>query len=88
MRSGVALAACVVGLTATGCAPDLPSTHWTCDFDASESRPLSDQDASPGPDGSLPSDVCQNTCGTPATSCRFTVLEGGTAGAVCPVCTF
>ncbi len=71
-----------------GCAPDLPSTHWSCDYDASESRPLSDPDAAAGPDGSLPSLVCQTTCGSPVTSCTRTVLDGGLAGAICPVCTF
>lgn len=75
-------------LPAAGCAPDLPSTHWTCDFDASENRPLSDPDATAGPDGSLPSAVCQTTCGTPVTACARTVLDGGEPGAVCPVCTF
>lgn len=74
-------------LPTTGCAPDL-TTNWTCDFDASENRPLSDPDATAGPDGSLPGDVCQNTCGTPVTSCVRTVLDGGVPGAVCPVCTF
>jgi hypothetical protein len=66
----------------------LPSTNWTCDYDASESRPLTDPDAATGPDGSLPSAVCQTTCGTPVTSCTRTVLDGGVAGAICPVCTF
>lgn len=81
-------AALAIWACCAACAPDLPTTDWTCDFDASENRPLSEQDAAPGPDGSLPSDVCQNTCGPPATSCKFTVLDGGVAGAICPVCTF
>jgi hypothetical protein len=74
-------------LPATGCAP-LPQTDWTCDFDASENRPLSDPDATAGPDGSLSGVVCQTTCGPPVHSCTFTVLDGGVPGAICPVCTF
>ncbi|HEX8792006.1 MAG TPA: hypothetical protein VF765_13720 [Polyangiaceae bacterium] len=70
-----------------GCAPDL-TTHWTCDYDASENRPLSDPDAMAGPDGSLSAAVCQTTCGPPVNACTRTVLDGGQAGAVCPVCTF
>jgi hypothetical protein len=83
----VLLAWASLTLAATGCAPDLP-THWTCDFDASENRPLSDPDATAGPDGSLPSGVCETTCGTPVNSCTRTVLDGGVPGAICPVCTF
>ena len=37
-------------LAAVGCAPTIDES-WTCDFDASESRPLSDPDASPGEAG-------------------------------------
>lgn len=82
--TGAALLACTV---CAGCAPDL-TTHWTCDYDASENRPLSDPDATAGPDGSLSSIVCQTTCGTPVSACTRTVLDGGLAGAICPVCTF
>ncbi|HEY1697125.1 MAG TPA: hypothetical protein VGG39_33425 [Polyangiaceae bacterium] len=77
----------LLGATAS-CAPSLPPENWTCDFDASESRPLSDADAAVAPDGALPSDVCRTTCGPPASACSFTTLDGGVPGAVCPVCTF
>ncbi len=73
---------------AAGCQPSAPSVHWTCDFDASENRPLSDPDAALGPDGSLPESVCQDTCGTPALRCNFVELDGGVPGATCPVCVF
>jgi hypothetical protein len=72
----------------SACGRGLPSTDWTCDYDATEGRPLTDPDATTGPDGSLPSVICQTTCGTPVTSCARTVLDGGVAGAICPVCTF
>ena len=92
LRSTVSTAAVgatlAVWVCCSACAPDLPTTHWTCDFDASESRPLSDPDAATGADGSLHGVVCQNTCGTPVTSCARTVLDGGVPGAICPVCTF
>jgi len=84
VTAGAALAASVF---CSACAPDL-TTHWTCDYDASENRPLSDPDATTGPDGSLSGIVCQTTCGTPVNSCTRTVLDGGVAGAICPVCTF
>ncbi len=77
-----------VAALVSGCAPASPTVHWTCDFDASESRPLSDPAADAGPDGDLPASVCQNTCGPPATRCTITLLEGGLRGAICPVCTF
>jgi|HubBroStandDraft_5_1064220.scaffolds.fasta_scaffold2154899_1 hypothetical protein len=85
--------AAIVGSTAIvgvafACSSGIPPTDWTCDFDASENRPLSDADAAVGPDGALPPVVCENTCGTPAKSCTFVVLEGGVPGATCPVCTF
>ena len=80
-------AALAVSGFASACAPDL-TTHWTCDYDASESRPLTDPDAATGADGSLSGMVCQTTCGTPVTTCTRTVLDGGGAGAICPVCTF
>jgi hypothetical protein len=79
--------ACAVAVAATtgiGCAPQI---HWTCDFDASESRPLADPTSSPDDAGHLPSGECQSTCGPPATSCTYTMLDGG-PGAICPVCTF
>jgi hypothetical protein len=83
MTVGVVLA---VSAFCSACA-DL-TTHWTCDYDASENRPLTDPDATTGPDGSLSGIVCQTTCGTPVKSCTRTVLDGGVAGAICPVCTF
>jgi hypothetical protein len=79
-------AAALVGGSA--CAPANPAENWTCDFDASESRPLSERDATPGPDGAWPASVCQDTCGPPARSCSFVSLDGGEPGAICPVCTF
>ena len=75
-------------LASIGCAPTATAENWTCDFDASESRPLSDSDATPGEAGLLPPTVCQTTCGPPASSCTATTLDGGVPGAVCPVCTF
>jgi len=79
----------LLGLAALcGCAQTLPQENWTCDFDASESRPLSDPDAAPGEAGLLPPSVCQTTCGPPASSCTWTLLDAGQPGAVCPVCTF
>ena len=89
MRAAYAVA--VVGVAASlaaACQPTGSAVNWTCDFDASETRPLSDPDAAIGPDGSLPVAVCQSTCGTPARSCRFALLDGGEPGASCPVCTF
>ena len=74
--------------TALGCEPASPATNWTCQWDASESRPLSDEDAALGPDGSLPTLVCEDTCGPPVHACTFTRLDGGVPGAICPVCTF
>lgn len=75
-------------LVAAGCGPAIAATDWTCDFDASESRPLSQPDATAGPDGTLPAAVCEDTCGPPAKYCTPTVLDGGEPGAICPVCTF
>jgi hypothetical protein len=80
--------ACVSALLAVACGPDIPPENWTCDFDASESRPLGEPDATPDDAGILPTEVCQETCGPPANSCTATMLEGGVPGAVCPVCTF
>ncbi len=73
---------------ALACQPTGYDTNWTCDFDASEQRPLSVGDASVGPDGTLPVEVCEGTCGTPAHSCTYVTLDGGIPGAQCPVCTF
>ncbi|HEX3343324.1 MAG TPA: hypothetical protein VHS09_02075 [Polyangiaceae bacterium] len=70
------------------CAPAASAEDWTCDFDASEPRPLADPDATAGEGGSLPPAECQATCGPPATACTITVLDGGEPGAICPVCTF
>jgi hypothetical protein len=85
---GSGAAGVLVVVLGEGCAPAIAATDWTCDFDASESRPLSQPGAVPGPDGALPLVVCQDTCGPPAKSCTLTVLDGGEPGAVCPVCTF
>jgi hypothetical protein len=71
-----------------GCSPANLAATWSCDYDASESRPLSDRDATPDPDGELPASVCENTCGPPASRCTAILLDGGLPGAVCPVCTF
>jgi hypothetical protein len=88
MVRGRVLALAVCWAELVGCAPGIPTEDWTCDFDASESRPLADRDATAGADGALPASECEATCGPPATSCTITVLDGGTPGAVCPVCTF
>ncbi len=84
----VSIAAALLGWAITGCVPSVPPESWTCDFDASESRPLADPDAAPDEAGALPAAECQATCGPPASSCTFTLLDGGAPGAVCPVCTF
>jgi hypothetical protein len=81
-------AAALVGELLGGCAPVVPQEKWTCDFDASESRPLADIDATPDESGALPAAECQATCGPPASSCTLTFLDSGAPGAVCPVCTF
>lgn len=90
MRLPVALRVVVSASLAApaACGPAAPTVNWACDFDASESRPLSMPDASTGPDGSLPASVCETTCGAPVHACAATTLDGGVAGAVCPVCTF
>jgi hypothetical protein len=74
--------------TGTACARVLPTDDWTCDFDASETRPLADPDAEADDAGLLASSECQDTCGPPASSCTRTLLDGGQPGAICPVCTF
>jgi hypothetical protein len=81
-----ALGCCMVACAA--CAPPLPQDHWTCDFDASEPRPLADPDAAADDTGRLAPSECQATCGPPATSCTTTRLDGGEPGAICPVCIF
>jgi hypothetical protein len=89
MRAGCAVAVGMLGAClAAACQPTGSAVNWSCDFDASETRPLSDPDAAVGPDGSLPATVCESTCGTPAHDCTFALLDGGEPGAVCPVCTF
>lgn len=85
--AGAAAALLLPAIVTVGCGRAFPTTDWRCDFDASENRPLADPDGSE-PDGAVPSVDCQNTCGTPVMSCERTTLEGGVAGAVCPVCTF
>jgi hypothetical protein len=89
MRAGSALFVCVPSLLAlSGACKPVPEVDWTCDYDASVARPLADRDATPDEAGELPSTVCGDTCGPPAHSCTFTLLDGGEPGAVCPVCTF
>jgi len=78
----------ILVMAGQGCSPAIAPTDWTCDFDASELRPLSETDAAAGPDGALPGAVCQDTCGAPAKVCTLAILDGGRPGAVCPVCTF
>lgn len=78
----------VLACALTACQTGIPPVDWTCQYDASENRPLSDPDASLGPDGALPASVCETTCGTPVKACTFVSLEAGVRGAVCPVCTF
>jgi hypothetical protein len=82
--------ACTLALPASlaGCHVDVPPVNWTCDYDASESRPTSEPDAAIDDAGHLAPSECQNTCGTPVTSCVATTLDGGASGAICPVCTF
>jgi len=88
MRRGLAMLVWPAAAFAAACAPSLPAENWTCDFDANVARPLADQDAKPDEGGRLPSGECQTTCGPPASACTWTALDGGRAGAVCPVCTF
>jgi hypothetical protein len=83
----VGLLATVLLAAVAACRP-LATEDWTCDFDASEARPLADPDAQADDAGRLASSECQNTCGPPATSCTRTLLDGGEPGAICPVCTF
>lgn len=77
-----------VFLAGAACARMEPTEDWTCDFDASESRPLADPGTVADEAGLLPSSECQDTCGPPAHSCTATLLDGGQPGAICPVCTF
>jgi hypothetical protein len=77
-----------VALLVSACVPAGLRENWTCDFDASESRPLAYTDAMAADEaGVLPAAECQATCGPPVTVCAFTVLDAG-PGAICPVCTF
>ncbi|HLK37199.1 MAG TPA: hypothetical protein VKU41_10645 [Polyangiaceae bacterium] len=78
--------ALLVAAYAAGCAP--PLEHWSCDWDSSVGRPLSDPNAVADEAGALPSSVCANTCGPPVGSCMLTELDGGRRGAICPRCTF
>jgi|HubBroStandDraft_6_1064221.scaffolds.fasta_scaffold770429_2 hypothetical protein len=81
-------AACAVVALALSCRPTDLDESWTCDFDATEGRPLDDPDAPTDDAGSLPADHCMNTCGPPVTSCKRIVLDADIPGALCPVCTF
>ena len=89
VRSVVAWgASCALSLLGTGCLPSSLQEHWTCDFDATEGRPLDDPDASVGEAGDLPASNCMGTCGPPVTACKRIVLDASQPGALCPVCTF
>jgi hypothetical protein len=88
MRAGAgSFVALLVGFALASCRPN-PDIEWTCDFDAMVARPLAAPDATPDEAGALPPSVCGDTCGSPAQSCTFTLLDGGAPGAVCPLCTF
>ncbi|MGH7298714.1 MAG: hypothetical protein ACRELB_27485 [Polyangiaceae bacterium] len=88
LRQLAYLGTVAVALPGAACAPKVPPESWTCDFDASENRPLADPDASSDDAGVLPAAVCKATCGPPVDSCTATTLDGGVPGAICPVCTF
>ncbi len=78
-----------VGLSGLlACTPAALQENWTCDFDATESRPLDQPDAPFDEAGTLPPARCMATCGPPASACKYTLLDGSKAGAICPVCTF
>jgi hypothetical protein len=68
--------------------PTYLEENWSCDYDATEGRPLDVPDAPFDDAGALPASDCMNTCGTPVTSCRRITLDGAVPGALCPVCTF
>jgi hypothetical protein len=94
MRSGTAsalrnaCAACAVVGGTISCQATSLQEHWTCDFDATEARPL-DNAAAPFDDaGSLPASDCMTTCGAPVTSCKRILIDASEVGALCPVCTF
>jgi hypothetical protein len=90
MKAGALLFAALellVLFAAAGCR-QYPDIQWQCDFDVMVARPLAEQDATPEEGGALAASVCGETCGPPAQSCTFTLLDGGTPGAVCPLCTF
>ena len=86
MRAGAALVASMALALSAACKP-APEVDWTCDFEASVARPLAEP-ATPDDAGELPSNVCGDTCGSPAHSCTYILLDSGTPGAVCPLCTF
>ena len=83
MRAGAAL----LVATLAACRPN-PDIDWTCDFEASVDRPLANPDAEADEGGAFAPSVCGDTCGPPAKTCTFVILDGGIPGAVCPVCTF
>jgi hypothetical protein len=85
MRPALLLMAAASSL---GCRSSVGAAQWTCDYDASEARPLSNPDAAVDEAGALPATDCQNTCGPPVSTCTWTLLDGGRPGAMCPVCTF
>ena len=85
-RGTVALAA--LAPLAFACTPTSLKETWTCDFDATEGRPLDDPDAPFDEAGALPAGNCAATCGPPVSACKRTLLDGAQPGAICPVCTF
>jgi hypothetical protein len=80
--------ACATLALAAGCVPATPQEDWTCDFDATEGRPLDDPTAATDDAGRLPAANCMNTCGPPVTKCTRILLDASQPGALCPVCTF
>lgn len=85
----VSCAMCVLLAADPACRPPTSlDENWTCDFDATEGRPLDDADAAVDDAGLLPPGDCMNTCGPPVTKCTRIVLDASRAGALCPVCTF
>jgi hypothetical protein len=87
---GVALVLAAGTAVAAGlaCTPTSLKETWTCDFDATEGRPLSDPAAPFDEAGALPASTCMDTCGPPVTACKRTLLDGALPGAICPVCKF
>jgi hypothetical protein len=81
-------AVCAVAVASLSCQAKAFEVNWTCDFDASEGRPLGDPDAAVDDAGVLSPGDCMTTCGPPVISCKRILLDASLAGALCPVCTF